>query len=103
MKTSLVLLVLVWLAFTGWTFGIVADRGLTVFDLVLAEPWAAQLFVDLVIALGLFLIWMVRDARTHGIPAWPYVIATLAVGCIGALPYLIHRELKAGGDDAATA
>lgn len=59
------------------------------------EPWGAQVFMDLVMALTLFVTWMRRDARERGIPAWPYFIGTLLVGSPGALAYLVHRGLKA--------
>lgn len=56
-----------------------------------------QIFFDLVIALSLFLVWMVRDAREQGISAAPYVVLTLTLGSIGALLYLIRRT----GDERA--
>jgi len=96
MKPKLSLLMPVLVAFSVWTFGIVLDHGYTGFlSLAAAEPWAAQLLVDLVIALSLFLTWMLRDAKSHGIVAWPYLLMTLTLGSIGALAYLVHRTLKA--------
>ncbi len=50
---------------------------------------AAQVFVDLVIALGLFLVWMWRDAKASGRNPWPWLVLTLATGSIGPLIYLI--------------
>ena len=56
---------------------------------------AAQVFVDLVIALSLLLFWMWRDARATGRNPWPWLALTLATGSIGALLYLIcMRENK---------
>lgn len=95
MKSRLVILLVVLVAFSGWTLAIVADRGYTGFlALAVAEPWAAQMLVDLVIALSLFLVWMLRDAREQGIPAWPYAALVLTTGSIGALAYLVHRTLR---------
>lgn len=58
-----------------------------------------QIFTDLVIALSLFLVWMVRDARTRGVSPLPYVAMILTLGSIGALVYLIRRA----GDESAGA
>jgi len=95
MKSRLTVLVLLLAAFSLYTAQVVASDGLTGFlALALAEPWGGQMFVDLVIALVLFMVWMVGDARAHQIPAWPYVVAILATGSIGALAYLVHRETR---------
>jgi len=48
-----------------------------------------QVLSDLVIALTLVIIWMVKDSRDQGRNAWPFVIATLALGSIGPLLYLL--------------
>ena len=48
-----------------------------------------QVLVDLVIALGLFLIWMWKDARSEGRNPWPWLLLALATGSIGALVYLL--------------
>jgi len=50
---------------------------------------AAQVLVDLVIALCLFLIWMWRDAKAAGRNPWPWTLLTLATGSIGPLIYLL--------------
>ncbi len=52
--------------------------------------WAGrQVFADLAIALALAMAWMWRDARTHGRAAWPWLLATLALGSFGPLLYLL--------------
>ena len=53
-----------------------------------------QLFADLCIAMLLITSWMMRDARTSGVPALPYVVLTVLTGSFGPLGYLLHRELK---------
>ena len=98
MKSPLVLLVVVLAAFTLYTLGVVVNHGYTGFlELAASEPWAGQMFVDLVIALTLFLIWMLRDARAQGIVPWVYVALILTTGSIGALAYLVHRTIRSAG------
>lgn len=48
--------------------------------------------MDLVIALGLVLVWLVQDARAQGRNPWPWVAITLATGSFGPLLYLLTRR-----------
>jgi hypothetical protein len=92
MKT--LLLVALFLAFTIPSTLLVIDDGYLGFvRLVAREPWALQMLVDLVIACGVFVGWMWRDAPTRGINRWPYVVAIAATGSIGVLAYLIRRRV----------
>jgi hypothetical protein len=50
---------------------------------------------DLSIALGLSLVWIWRDAQATGRRAWPWVVATLALGSFGPLIYLLTRKTPA--------
>jgi Protein of unknown function DUF2834 len=54
----------------------------------------AQVFVDLVIALSLFLVWMWRDAKATGRNPWPWLALTLVAGSIGPLIYLLARKTE---------
>lgn len=56
-----------------------------------ANLWTIQVMVDLVIALAITIVWMVRDARRRGMSATPYVILTFATGSFGPLAYLLRR------------
>jgi hypothetical protein len=57
------------------------------------QSWAGvQVLVDLVIALGIFLVWMWNDAKAGGRNPWPWLILTLATGSIGALIYLMRYK-----------
>ena len=49
----------------------------------------AQVLVDLVIALSLFLVWMWHDAKAAGRNPWPWIVLTLTTGSIGPLIYLL--------------
>ena len=53
---------------------------------------AAQVFVDLVIALGLVMVWMWQDAKASNRNPWPWIAATLALGSFGPLIYLLTRS-----------
>ena len=59
------------------------------------QTWGgAQVFVDLVIACLLAVIWMVYDSSRSGVPAWPFIIVTLGAGSFGPPLYLVVRELR---------
>ena len=94
----LALLVATLVVFVIYSFAVALNAGFTGFLTVAAnEPWGGQMLIDLVIALGLFLIWMHGDSREQGIPELPYLILTLTTGSIGALAYLVHRTAKQAG------
>jgi len=87
-------LLVVFVAFTAWSLTVLAGQGLGgFFSLVGREPWAAQLLVDLSLSLVVAWSWLRHDARTRGITAWPYMVATVALGSVAVLAYLLHREL----------
>lgn len=83
------------IVFTAWSLWLVAGESPVGFlTLSWREPWAAQMLTDLAVACFLVSIWMVRDARARGIPAAPYLLATLLLGSIGPLAYLVHRGVR---------
>ncbi len=93
MKRSTLLPLLVLIAFTVFTAHVVTEEGLLGFIAAHQSLWGQQVFADLVIALTLFLVWMVPDARRRGLPAGLFMLATLLLGSIGALGYLVARSL----------
>jgi len=78
-------------AYVIWQYGYVG-----LLNRALADAATIQLSIDLVIALSLVTLWMVRDARERGAAVLPYVLATLVLGSIGPLLYLISRERAQG-------
>ena len=60
------------------------------------QSWGAgQVFADLVISLLICLFFISKDAPTRGLPFWPFLVLTLALGSFGPLAYLVMRELRA--------
>jgi hypothetical protein len=94
MRNTLILASLVLAAFGTYSIWVVAGHGYTGF-LTLAgrEPWAMQMLLDIVIACTIGTGWMVRDARKHGIAAWPFMVVTLFLGSLGLLAYIVRRDL----------
>jgi TRAP-type uncharacterized transport system fused permease subunit len=87
---------LVNLAFLGLTLWAIQVHGyLGFFEVVLSTPAGIVAFTDLVIALTLAMLWMQADARERGLPLLPYIALTLALGSVGPLSYLVHREVRA--------
>lgn len=96
MKASAPVLVLVILSFAVLTGLALVDVGyLGIFDSHMHSWAGAQVLVDLSILAVLSCLWMARDSRTSGVPAWPFVALTLAGGSFGVLGYLLARTLKA--------
>ncbi len=58
------------------------------------SPAGWQVFADLVVALILLLTWLIPEAKSKGINPWPWVVATLFLGSIGPLGYLIYKGAK---------
>ena len=48
-----------------------------------------QIWVDLVIAVVIWCVWLLWDARETGRNPWPWIIAALIVGCFSPLLYAI--------------
>jgi uncharacterized protein DUF2834 len=79
-------------AFSGYAVYQYGYLGL--FEQGLANAATIQVFLDLMIALSLVMVWMWQDARKQGIAPLPYVILTLILGSIGPLFYLVRRFSK---------
>lgn len=66
-----------------------------IFDYQRHSPAGWQVFADLVVALILVLGWMITDAKKSGRNPWPWVVATLFLGSIGPLLYLVFAHSSA--------
>ncbi|MFT3769378.1 MAG: hypothetical protein QM820_28405 [Minicystis sp.] len=95
MKLATTAAAVVLVAFTAFSIYPIYKEGYFGFLAIHAQgPWGVQVLIDLVISLSLFQFWMIPDARRRGLPAWPFFLATLFLGSIGALSYLVVRGLK---------
>jgi hypothetical protein len=84
------------LGFTALTlWGIHVHGYVGFFEALLGSAAGIVAFTDLVIALSLVLFWMWDDAHARALPFWPYALVTLALGSLGPLSYLVHREVRA--------
>ncbi len=96
MNFKLIGLVVVMADFVGLTAYAVYHHGyFAFFDAFFGNAIGLQVFFDLCIALVLFTVWMWRDARERGLSPMPYLALMLTLGSIGALAYLIRREVGA--------
>ncbi|TGL59318.1 DUF2834 domain-containing protein [Leptospira ognonensis] len=53
---------------------------------------AAQVLVDLIIALSFFMVWMWKDAKALGRNRFIWIFLTLLSGSFGPLLYLLTRK-----------
>jgi hypothetical protein len=94
-------------AIGGWTV-LAAVTGWALFSLGLAalpetmlrdlhHPWRAQLYLDLELHLVLFAGWMIwrEGSLRTGLAA---AVATILLGALFTLPYLLAASIRAGGD-----
>ena len=59
------------------------------------QSWgAAQVLMDLAIALGMVMVWLWRDARQRARNFWFWLLITLVAGSFGPLLYLLTRPQK---------
>ena len=54
--------------------------------------WSLVLGVDLMIALTMVAVWIVRDARKQGKSGVPWAVLTLTAGSVGSLLYLLRKQ-----------
>lgn len=88
--------------FSALTAEIILSEGYTGWIRIALENRSAGiLLVDLTIALGLAVVWMIRDARQRRATVWPFALLTLLLGSIGPLAYLVLRPASGGPSPVA--
>lgn len=83
------LVLLLLLPFTAYSLWVLATVGYVGLLKAHMNPAGIQVFTDLVLMAILVMVWMWRDAQATGRTVWPYLLATLTLGSIGALSYLL--------------
>ena len=93
MQRKALLAAAVLIPFTVYSLWVVAGFGYTGFlALAAREPWAMQMLLDLAIACSFGVGWMFGDAKKRNLPRpYPFLVATLLLGSIGLLGYVIYR------------
>ena len=98
------LLVLLWLAVAAITANALLQQGLAAapatFLTDLGHPWRAQFYADLEVHLLLFSAWLLWRERLRPI-AFLYAAATMLLGALFTLPYLLLASLRSGDDPSA--
>lgn len=90
-----VALLLVFVAFATYTAIALVDNGLVGFVEATVDNTAVlQVALDLLISVVIALIFVAGDARRRGLPFVPYLVATVFLGSIGLLAYLLHRTWR---------
>ncbi|MGH7290602.1 MAG: DUF2834 domain-containing protein, partial [Myxococcota bacterium] len=90
MNAKIIALGVVLVGFCIFTAEALAEMGLSGFFMAHEANMATrQVFVDLVIGLTILLGFVWRDAQERGLPRLPYLVATLLLGSIGPLAYLL--------------
>jgi hypothetical protein len=93
MNTKQIVLSVVAVEFLALTAYAVAVHGYIGIFAEWFSSWAGLLGVaDLAIALGLVTVWMLIDARKHGLKVLPFLLITATLGSAGPLLYLVRRE-----------
>jgi uncharacterized membrane protein SirB2 len=83
-----ILTTLVFVVFTVYSFGVIAEHGLwSVLDVATQGGWSTQVFLDLCIAITVSTAWMRNDARQKQLTWWPFALGSVVLGSIAVLAY----------------
>ena len=73
-------------AFSLWTAYALANEGIiAIWHDISRSLWSNQIFIDLLLAAGIALAFLVPEARRLSMKPVPWVIAVAATGCIALL------------------
>lgn len=86
-QTFSLCLLIPFLALTAYAIYSVGYIG--IFDYHRHSPAGWQVFTDLVIALLIVFMFLIPEAKKNGRNPWPWVVATLFLGSIAPLAYLV--------------
>jgi hypothetical protein len=101
MSKKLALSLLVYVPFVVFSTWVAVQHGpLGFLPAATDGVWGTQVFLDLCISLFLAMQWMFPDAKRRGINPWPFALACLPLGSIGALTYLVYREVVSARSEA---
>ena len=104
MRTLRLALILGWMGIAAITLWALLSLGLTAAPATflddLSHPWRAQFYADLEASLLLIAVWIAwRESwRPRG---FAFAAATMLLGALFTLPYLLFASLRARGDAAA--
>lgn len=73
---------------------------LGIFAAAVQGPGSMQIFADLCVALIFAGGWMRTDARKHGLPAWPFLVAIPFAGSLALVAYVAVRALASSRTEA---
>lgn len=76
--------------FSAWVMWEVGYLG--IWQAGFTSPGSMQILADLGVACLLIMSWIFADARARGLNPWPWMVATLAIGSLAPLLYLLIRE-----------
>lgn len=94
-RSALPLALASFVGFTLYTALVASGHGPFGFvDVIKGGGWNTQVFLDLCFALLGFFTLAIPDAKRRGMTAWPYLLASFALGSIAMLAYFVHRELR---------
>lgn len=90
-KTLLSVVLIAFAALTGYT--LLHYGGLFAWlAFYTRDPASWQIFADLLITMGLLLVFVRRDAQANGRPFFPWAVVCLALGSFGPLLYFITAK-----------